>query len=105
MASSLILFLEPASFQGGVSLHPLWSLVRDFLFFTWGLPSPHPQSPLPPPHRFGGPLCAPLLPRRLLATPALGGHRLSASARDAGLHLTGIHTTVLAQSLPTVREL
>lgn len=36
LQSNTALFLEPASFQGGVSLHPLWSLVRD-LFFTWGL--------------------------------------------------------------------
>lgn len=67
-----------------------------------------PLSPLYPlllAHWFGGPLCGPLVSRWLLGTPALGGCHLSASARGAGFCLTGVHATVFAQGLPTVREL
>lgn len=99
----------PPPVTGG-SLPPLWLLVKlnpaqDVLFFTWGRPPPPPLHPRLLAHRFGGPLGGPLVPRRLLATPALGGHHLSASARGAGFCLARVHATVLAQGLPAVREL
>lgn len=57
------------------------------------------------PHRLAGPFCHPLAPRGLLEASAFPRDRLPALVLAAGLDLPDVHPAVLAEGLPTVRQL